>query len=72
MHGRRVFCGSAVRFLVSCLFMHKYRQSDINRNLRLRARIIQAIRKFFIERNYLEVETPVRIPAPAPEAQSIL
>ncbi len=48
--------------------MHKYRQSDINRNLLLRARIIQAIRNFFIERNYLEVETPVRIPAPAPEA----
>ena len=31
-------------------------------------RILQAIRKFFIARNYLEVETPVRIPAPAPEA----
>jgi lysyl-tRNA synthetase class 2 len=48
--------------------MHKYRQSDINQNLSLRARIIQAIRNFFIERNYLEVETPVRTPAPAPEA----
>jgi len=29
---------------------------------------MQAIRSFFIERSYLEVETPVRIPAPAPEA----
>jgi lysyl-tRNA synthetase class 2 len=35
--------------------------------LRLRARMIQALRQFFHERNYLEVETPVRIPTPAPE-----
>jgi lysyl-tRNA synthetase class 2 len=34
----------------------------------VRARIIQAIRAFFIDRGYLEVETPIRIPAPAPEA----
>jgi lysyl-tRNA synthetase class 2 len=36
--------------------------------LRLRAMMIRAIRRFFDERDYLEVETPVRIPAPAPEA----
>jgi lysyl-tRNA synthetase class 2 len=35
--------------------------------LKLRARIIQAIRAYFIAEGYLEVETPVRIPAPAPE-----
>ncbi|GAB4279774.1 MAG: EF-P lysine aminoacylase EpmA [Deferrisomatales bacterium] len=35
--------------------------------LHLRARILQAIRAFFVERGFLEVETPVRIPAPAPE-----
>ncbi len=34
----------------------------------LRAQIIQSIRVFFINRGYLEVETPVIIPAPAPEA----
>ena len=34
----------------------------------MRARIIQVIRNFFIDRKYLEVETPIRIPAPAPEA----
>ena len=34
----------------------------------LRAQIIQSIRTFFINRDYLEVETPVIIPAPAPEA----
>ena len=33
-----------------------------------RARIIQAIRLFFTEGGYLEVETPYRIPAPAPES----
>ena len=33
-----------------------------------RARIIQQIRNFFIHRGYLEVETPHRIPANAPEA----
>ncbi len=33
----------------------------------LRARIIQTIRRFFITRGYLEVETPFLIPAPAPE-----
>jgi lysyl-tRNA synthetase class 2 len=36
-------------------------------NLKLRARIIQAIRSFFESRGFLEVETPLRIPANAPE-----
>lgn len=36
-------------------------------NLQLRARLIQSIRLFFINNNFLEIETPVRIPAPAPE-----
>jgi len=36
--------------------------------LRLRAVLIQALRTLFIDRGYLEVETPLRIPAPAPEA----
>ena len=35
--------------------------------LEKRARIVQAIRAFFIEREFLEVETPQRIPANAPE-----
>lgn len=35
--------------------------------LQLRARLIQNIRLFFIRHNFLEAETPVRIPAPAPE-----
>lgn len=35
--------------------------------LRLRSRVLQAIRSFFIERDYIEIETPVRLPAPALE-----
>jgi len=48
--------------------MGKYRQSALSPSLDLRARIIQAVRRFFIARDYLEVDTPIRIPAPAPEA----
>lgn len=33
-----------------------------------RAEIIQKIRSFFIEKGYLEVDTPLIIPAPAPES----
>lgn len=36
--------------------------------LQMRAVLIQALRAFFIDRGYLEVETPIRIPALAPEA----
>jgi lysyl-tRNA synthetase class 2 len=35
--------------------------------LRLRARMIRAIRRFFLDQDFLEIETPLRIPAPAPE-----
>lgn len=35
--------------------------------LELRSRIIQATRDFFTQREYLEIETPLLIPAPAPE-----
>lgn len=43
------------------------RQTAIKKNLMLRARIIRAVRQFFENHDYLEVETPIRIPAPAPE-----
>jgi lysyl-tRNA synthetase class 2 len=39
--------------------------------LQLRAVLLQALRTFFIDRDYLEVETPIRIPAPAPEAHIV-
>ena len=48
--------------------MQQYRQASLRKNLQLRARIIWAIRNFFVNHDYLEVETPIRIPAPAPEA----
>jgi elongation factor P--(R)-beta-lysine ligase len=45
-----------------------FRQSDIRANLQLRARAMWAVRTFFDTNGFLEVETPNRIPAPAPEA----
>lgn len=45
-----------------------YRQKRLRKNLIIRAQVIQALRNFFIDNDYLEVETPIRIPAPAPEA----
>jgi lysyl-tRNA synthetase class 2 len=44
------------------------RQTSLQKHLQRRARIIDTIRKFFVHNEYLEVETPIRIPAPAPEA----
>jgi len=35
--------------------------------LGVRAQLISSIRHFFIQHNFLEVETPLRIPVPAPE-----
>ena len=34
----------------------------------MRARIIQSIRRFFVEQGFLEVETPNLVPSPVPEA----
>ncbi|MFH2220448.1 MAG: EF-P lysine aminoacylase EpmA [Pseudomonadota bacterium] len=48
--------------------MNIHGQTPRKQNLQLRAKVIQAIRSFFADRDYLEVETPCRIPAPAPEA----
>lgn len=43
------------------------RQAAILHNLQRRARIIETVRAFFSAGGFMEVETPVRIPAPAPE-----
>jgi lysyl-tRNA synthetase class 2 len=45
-----------------------WRQTMIGDHLARRARVFKTVRDFFGERDYLEVETPVRLPAPAPEA----
>ena len=47
--------------------MTTYRQAKIRQPLEIRARVLRSVRDFFWEEGYLEVETPVRIPAPAPE-----
>ena len=39
-------------------------------NLVLRAQALRRIRAFFDARGFVEVETPVRIPAPAPSRTS--
>jgi len=44
------------------------RQRRIRKALETRARLLSGIRAFFRKAGFLEVETPVRIPAPAPEA----
>jgi lysyl-tRNA synthetase class 2 len=44
-----------------------FRQTSIKKQLFLRSAILQSIRAFFIQHGFLEVETPIRIPAPAPE-----
>lgn len=43
------------------------RQQTLTAALQLRSEVQQAIRTFFQNEAYLEVETPIRIPAPAPE-----
>jgi len=47
--------------------MVEYQQKRRKERLIVRARIIQAVRSFFINNDYIEIETPIRIPAPAPE-----
>lgn len=44
-----------------------HRHQPLARNLALRSKLIQAVRDFFTCRDFLEIDTPVRIPAPAPE-----
>jgi len=55
------------RKLISSTEDEQRRLAAKKQNLWLRARLIQAVRRFFIEHDYLEIETPCLIPAPAPE-----
>ncbi|MEM7394233.1 MAG: EF-P lysine aminoacylase EpmA [Verrucomicrobiota bacterium] len=45
----------------------KFRLECLRENLIVRSRILQSIRSFFTERDFIEVETPVRLPHPALE-----
>ena len=38
-----------------------------SQTLQLRARFIQSLRDLFIKHHFLEIETPIRVPSPAPE-----
>jgi len=44
------------------------RNAAVNGPLGLRSRVLAAVRAFFLDREYIEVETPVRVAAPALEA----
>jgi elongation factor P--(R)-beta-lysine ligase len=48
--------------------MLSYHREVIRKNLVQRAEILRSIRGFFRAQGFLEVETPLRIPAPLPEA----
>ncbi|MBS0012721.1 MAG: EF-P lysine aminoacylase GenX [Desulfobacterales bacterium] len=48
--------------------MTAFRQQGIRHCLQIRHRLLNAVRAFFCRHDFLEVETPVRTPAPAPEA----
>lgn len=48
--------------------MHTFRQQGIRPYLEIRHCMLNAVRDFFCKHGFLEVETPVRIAAPAPEA----
>jgi elongation factor P--(R)-beta-lysine ligase len=48
--------------------MQNFRQLCIRKNLYLRAHILNAIRGYFKKHQYLEVETPYRLPTQAPES----
>ncbi|MBA2879845.1 lysyl-tRNA synthetase class 2 [Desulfosalsimonas propionicica] len=48
--------------------MTVFRQQGIRHCLQIRHRLLNAVRAFFCRHDFLEVETPVRTPAPAPEA----
>jgi len=48
--------------------LNQHLQTRRRKALHARAAILGEIRRFFLESDYLEVETPLRIPAPAPES----
>jgi elongation factor P--(R)-beta-lysine ligase len=58
----------AFQVSITVYFMQNFRQLCIRKNLYLRAQIIAAIRGFFETRQYLEIETPYRVPTQAPES----
>lgn len=66
--GEEGFSAEEVRLLAPSLRGEKARESPLPtpETLRLRARVMRAVREFFDARGYLEVETPALLAAPDP------
>ncbi|MCY3870232.1 MAG: EF-P lysine aminoacylase EpmA [Gemmatimonadetes bacterium] len=62
-----VFCASGLRVLVPSRGGAVPLTQDVQTNLRKRAKIIAGIRRFFDEKGFVEVETPLMVPQPGME-----
>lgn len=62
-----VFCVSVLRVLVPSRSTAGSLTRDVQANLRKRANIIAGIRRFFDEKGFIEVETPLMVPQPGME-----
>ncbi len=62
-----VFCASGLRVLVPSRDGAVPLSQSVQANLRKRAKIIAGIRRFFDEKSFVEVETPLMVPQPGME-----
>ena len=62
-----VFCASGLRVLVPSRDGAVPLSQSVQANLRKRAKIIAGIRRFFDEKGFVEVETPLMVPQPGME-----
>lgn len=62
-----VFHASGLRVLVPSRSTAGALSQDVQTNLRKRAKIISGIRRFFDEKDFVEVETPLMVPQPGME-----
>ena len=62
-----VFCATGLRVLVPSRDADASLSQSVQANLRKRARIIAGIRRFFDEKGFVEVDTPLMVPQPGME-----
>ena len=62
-----VFHATVLRVLVPSRSTARALSQDVQTNLRKRAKIISGIRRFFDEKGFVEVETPLMVPQPGME-----
>lgn len=77
INGRKCFVSKSQGFFYELLMRNRCNMAAVKKDrhalimkrehLVLRARVIQAVRDYLRSKGYLEVDTPLRIPAPAPE-----